>query len=100
MPGKPEEQLLYEVNLAPFINKGLDCEQITTELFQLHKEYINAKVIARNQVNRLVDRILQRLSPSHPSAQANKENSPGLSNSQRSGLHMDVKGKGDSKNKM
>ena len=58
MPGKPEEQLLYEVLLMPFINKGLDTEQIVNQLFELHKEYINAKVIARKQVTRLVDRVL------------------------------------------
>ena len=28
LPGRPEEQLLFEVVLTPFINKGLDCEQI------------------------------------------------------------------------
>ena len=25
-PGRPEEQLLYEILLMPFINKGLNCE--------------------------------------------------------------------------
>ena len=63
LPGKPEEQLLYEVILTPFINKGLDCEGIVQQLFDSHKEYINSKVIARHQVKRLVDRVLLRLSP-------------------------------------
>ena len=45
----------------PFINKGLSCEQIVNKLFEVHKDYINAKVIARKQVERLVERVLARL---------------------------------------
>ena len=84
-PGRPEEQLLYEVLLMPFINKGLNCEQIVSKLFEVHKDYINAKVIARKQVERLVERVLARLQPSQNRQEhENKENSPSLNNSQKS----------------
>ena len=104
LPGRPEEQLLYEVILTPFINKGLDCEAIVNQLFESHKEYINSRVIAKQQVRRLVDRVLQRLSPKHQRLQSdqNKENSPSLNNSQRSCNNTDpsLQVNSDAKNKM
>ena len=104
LPGKPEEQLLYEVVLTPLINKGLDCETIVNQLFAEHREYINSKVIARHQVRRLVDRVLSRLSPKHQRMHQveNKENSPSLNNSQRSGNVTDPSQQvnSDAKNKM
>ena len=66
----------------PLINKGLNCEQIVSKLFEVHKDYINAKVIARKQVERLVERVLARLQPSQNYQEhENKENSPSLNNS-------------------
>ena len=60
----PSEQLcIYEVTLTRYIEQGMNTTQIVDLIFDLHREFINPKVIARRQVTRLIDRLLTRVAP-------------------------------------
>ena len=41
----------------------MDTTQIVDLIFDLHRDFINPKVIARRQVTRLIDRLLTRVAP-------------------------------------
>jgi hypothetical protein len=41
----------------------MNTTQIVDLIFDLHREFINPKVIARRQVTRLVDRLLTKVAP-------------------------------------
>lgn len=78
-------QLVFEVHLGHFIGQNMDADQIIDMLFENHKDFINPKTIARNQISRLVDRVLSKAAPhlrrpvsqasNHVTAADDKENS-------------------------
>lgn len=41
----------------------MNSEAITNYLFEMHQDFINPKVIARRQVYRLVDKVLNKVAP-------------------------------------
>ena len=41
----------------------MNTTQIVDLIFDLHRDFINPKVIARRQVTRLIDRLLTRVAP-------------------------------------
>ena len=49
--------------MTPYIEYGMNTTQIVDLIFDLHREFINPKVIARRQVTRLVDRLLTKVAP-------------------------------------
>lgn len=66
--GQIEQQsLIYEIPLKEFLN--LDAESVTAKIFELHRNFLNPKYIKRNQVKRLVEKVLATCGPK------NKENS-------------------------
>ena len=71
----PGQQCIYEVTLTKYIEQGMSAGQIVDLLFDLHRDFINPKVIARRQVTRLVERVLNRVAPDLILARnENKEN--------------------------
>ena len=73
----PDQLCIYEVTLTSYIEQGMGTAQIVDLIFDLHGEFINPKTIARNQVTRLVDRVLARAAPDliYNRNNENKENS-------------------------
>lgn len=59
----PDQLCIYEVTLTPYIEQGMNTTMIVDLIFDLHREFINPKVIARRQVTRLVDRLLTKVAP-------------------------------------
>ena len=80
----------------------MDADQIINMLFENHKDFINPKTIARNQISRLVDRVLAKAAPhlrrpvsqasNHASLLDDKENSGlQLNNNVQTGLTANAK---------
>lgn len=51
------------MTLTSYIEQGMNSTQIVDLIFDLHRDFINPKVIARRQVTRLVDRLLNKVAP-------------------------------------
>ena len=49
--------------MTSYIEQGMNTTQIVDLIFDLHRDFINPKVIARRQVTRLIDRLLTRVAP-------------------------------------
>ena len=59
----PDQVCVYEVTLTKYIEQGMNTTQIVDLIFDLHRDFINPKVIARRQVVRLVDGLLTKVAP-------------------------------------
>ena len=78
----PDQLCIYEVTLTSYIEQGMNTSQIVDLIFDLHREFINPKVIARRQVTRLIDRLLNKVAPDLilNRRNENKENEAGVNN--------------------
>lgn len=82
--GQTESQsLLYEIMLKEFLT--MDSETITAKLFEIHKDYLNPRYIKRNQVKRLVDKVLSVCGEKHTNT-AGKENADGRNTNPKSSI--------------
>ena len=61
--GQGDQLCVYEVTLTSYIQQGMNTTQIVDLIFDLHRDFINPKVIARRQVTRLIDKLLTRVAP-------------------------------------
>ena len=57
----PMLQQIYEITLQPLLDKGLSADDIVSTLFKEHKGYLHPKVIAREQLKKLVDRVIAKV---------------------------------------
>ena len=51
------------MTLTSYIEQGMSTTQIVDLIFDLHRDFISPKVIARRQVVRLIDRLLTKVAP-------------------------------------
>jgi hypothetical protein len=57
---QPMTQLIYEIALQPHLDRGLNTDDIVQTLFSEHNQYLHPKVIAKSQLRKLVDRVVER----------------------------------------
>lgn len=52
---------MHEIPLS-FISKGSNIDQVTKEVIDINKFYLNPKIVSQNQVRRLIERLVRNLS--------------------------------------
>jgi hypothetical protein len=62
MIGQPALQLKYEIALGLYLdNKALTTDAIVDRIFSEHKDYLHTRVVAQEQVRKLIERVKARL---------------------------------------
>jgi len=61
-------RFVHEIPLS-FVTKNTNVDQLTSELIEKNRNYLNPKVVSQNQVKRLVERLVR-----HMAGGNNKEN--------------------------
>ena len=59
----PNQLCIYEITLTSYIEQSMNSTMIVDLIFDLHRDFINPKVIARRQITRLIDRLLTKVAP-------------------------------------
>lgn len=84
LPNQPEIQLIYEVPLVSFVETRILTRDIVDQLFHEHRMYLHPRVIARSQIERLVERVLAKQRSINEKENSNKMNA-------RRDQHLDFK---------
>lgn len=76
---QPMVQLIHEIALQPMLDKHMGIEDMTNNIFAENKFFLHTRVIAKMQVQRLIEKVISRLQ----AHQVNKENNSNKFNQQK-----------------
>lgn len=71
-------QLIHEIALQPMLDKRMNIEDMTNSIFAENKFFLHTRVIAKMQVQRLIEKVISR-----QQAHQNKENNSNKFNQQK-----------------
>ena len=57
---QPQAHFVHEIPLS-FVSKVTNADQVTRELFDKHKFYLNPKIVSQAQVRKLIERLVKNL---------------------------------------
>ncbi len=61
LPGQPQIQHIFEIPLHTYLNQGLNADQVVSQIFVDHMYYIHPRVIGKQQLKRLIERVFAKL---------------------------------------
>ncbi len=61
LPGQPQIQHIFEIPLNTYLNQGLNADQVVSQIFVDHMYYIHPRVIGKQQLKRLIERVFAKL---------------------------------------
>jgi hypothetical protein len=61
LPGQPQVQHIYEISLNSYLSSNLTADQVVSQIFVDHMYYIHPRVIGKQQLKRLIERVFAKL---------------------------------------